>query len=698
MENLSINVLFKNIETLSCVSIGNKKLLNTLNIYKIIDLLLYFPYKINKIEYVDNVRSDLVKKNIIVKIKIIDSNFTSSKFKKNFGKIVAIDSLNNIINLNFFHFAESYIKSYLKEKEPFLVSGVLEKNNNDYMINHPRKINPAMLANKKYINVNQYPLTKGLNNDSLVKMMKESLAILEKVEINEWWDEKFLQEYNFKNFKKTIIHLHNTENEKDLELNSNYRTRIALDEMFAYQLAVFAVRSKKEKKIGNVILGNQILTSQLIKNIGFELTNDQRKAILDIELDLKNEYQQIRLLQGDVGSGKTVVMFYSALIAVEACFQVAIMCPTEILAMQHFTFFKNIAEKFNVKIGFLSGKDKGKKRELLIQLLKNGEIDIIIGTHSLFQKDVFFKNLGLVIIDEQHRFGVMQRIHLLEKGSKPHLIIASATPIPRTLSLAMYGDIKITEIKEKPKNRKEIITKTISMGKILDFIAFIKQKILQKEKVFWVCPLVEDSESLNLTSVLTRFETLKEFINSDEIFLVHGKMKALEKNNIMEKFKNARSGILIATVVIEVGIDIPDCNIIVIEDAKQFGLSQLHQLRGRVGRGDLQSFCFLLYDNKLSENAKKRLSIIKKSNDGFFIAEEDFLMRGMGNIIGLEQSGFSFYKNVDLSLHGKYLQLIIKKVKYLFNLAEKNSEYLKIYNNLMNIFNLTENMDVSDIG
>ena len=400
-----------------------------------------------------------------------------------------------------------------------------------------------------------------------------------------------------------------------------------------------------------------------MKNLPFELTKSQKNVLEEINLDLKSNTRMFRIIQGDVGSGKTIVSLLAIANVVESKYQCALMSPTEILAKQHFNLAKKIFVNTKIKIGFLSGKTEIKKRKKIINDLEEGNINIIIGTHSLFQKKINFKNLGLAVIDEQHKFGVKQRSDLAIKGGDDcDVLLMSATPIPRTMMMSLYGDMDISKIKEKPKNRKKIITLSKPEKKINELWSFINKQINSDNQVFWVCPLIEESSFLDYSSAKKKFDVInKKFPN--KVALIHGALDKIEKEKILNKFLKKEIFILVSTTVIEVGIDFPNANLIIIENANKFGLAQLHQLRGRVGRGEKQGICILLFKEGLSKNAIKRIKILKESNDGFFIAEEDMRLRGFGDIIGYQQSGIKNFRFADPIIHQDLFLLAEKYIK-----------------------------------
>ena len=399
-----------------------------------------------------------------------------------------------------------------------------------------------------------------------------------------------------------------------------------------------------------------LLSQKLRPLLPFAFTDDQEKAVREIKDDMKHPARMLRLLQGDVGAGKTLVAFEAMLHAVENGFQAALMAPTEILARQHQKTISPLCEQLGIGCVVLTGSDKGKRREKLLTHIANKTAQIIIGTHTLFQENITFAKLGFVVVDEQHRFGVHQRLTLSKKGHATDILVMTATPIPRTLSLVAYGDMDVSFIKEKPKGRKEIKTALLSLKRIDELVGKINEALSRNEKIYWVCPLIEESQSLDLAAAKRRADDLKEKFGNQQVGLLHGKMTSKEKTEIIDSFQSNKIKILVATTIIEVGIDAPDVNIIIIEDSERFGLAQLHQLRGRVGRGQKQASCVLLYKTPLGQTAKARLEMMRKSNDGFLLAEEDLRLRGEGDTLGTRQTGLPRFRLANLGIHQDLLK------------------------------------------
>ena len=649
----TLDFLTKNVSTLSGVGNKIKKLLRKKKIEKISDLLWNFP-----LDYTD--RSNLqtldkleIGKITTVKVRVLKYNFPRIRNLPN--KVICQDEKGEI-DIVFFNSREGYIRKILPLNALVVISGKVNYFKKKYQITNPAYVVP--IEREGYVNkiIPKYSLTEGLTEKIYRKLIEQ---VLEKVtNLSEWHSKEILNKIGNVSWSKSIFYLHE---KKAKDLNSQYYRRLAYDEILSNLLVLSQVRKriKKLKKIGKKF--NNTLSDKLIKNFNFALTNDQKKVIKEINSDLKCNYKMFRILQGDVGSGKTIVSFVAAANVIESNYQTALMAPTEILAKQHFDLAKKIFRSTDIKIEFLTGKSKPKDKKIIQENLLNGKINFIIGTHALFQKNIQFKNLGLIIIDEQHKFGVKQRIEFSNKGGKDcDILLISATPIPRTLVMTVYGDMDVSRIIQKPLQNKEIVTLSKPEEKINEILLFVRKQIQNENQIFWVCPLIEESKKLDYSAAIKKYNFLsKNFLN--KVGLIHGSLNKDEKNEVLNNFLRKKIDILVSTTVIEVGIDFPNANLIIIENSNKFGLSQLHQLRGRVGRGTKQGTCILLYKNNLSENAKRRIKILKSTNDGFIIAEEDMKLRGFGDVLGYQQSGIKNFKIADPVHH-----------EYLFKLAEKN--------------------------
>lgn len=620
-----------------------KKLFNKLLGDRVIDVLLHMPsYGIEKV-YIEQLSQDDVGKIVTTKVKIdcIDINYGSSR-----PVVIYAKNGSGIIEILFFNYQKAYIKKMFQVGQEVGISGKLGTSS----LGALQFINPEKLAVthiNEYAGIfNIYPLTMGLTQKSLYSVIKSAIQSVEDGGVDEWLPSEVIQRNGFSSFTTSLKSIHFPQKIYQKQLDSPFRRRIAFDELLAEQLVVRLSNQKTPN--GYVINNEKTLINELLKILPFSLTGSQNKVLSEIFNDLESGRPMTRLLQGDVGSGKTIVAMIATLYAIESNYQCAILAPTEILARQHYFTVKKYFEQLGLNVGLLTGNERGKKREPILNGTADGTINMIVGTHAIITEKVNFQNLGLVIVDEQHRFGVKQRLQLIEKGTSPHVLSMTATPVPRTMIMSLYGDISVSAITEKPVGRKEAVTKSIQMNRILEVIQSIKNIINKGEKVYWICPIIEENEKLKYTCVINRFNFLKEHFG-DKVEMLHGKMKSNEKQDVFEKFQTGSCKILVSTTVIEVGVDVPEATVICIENAEKFGLAQLHQLRGRVGRSDRQSYCILLYDPKLTEVAAKRIKIIKENTDGFKISEQDLRIRGGGEIFGVKQSGQKLYRTFDIN-------------------------------------------------
>jgi len=672
MTNNTYKYLLSDLKSLKGVGIKTSNLLKKKKINNIFDLLWKLPRS-----YTDRSISTKIKDLKIGEIQTI----TLIPFKYNFPRIrnlpnkVSCKDESGQLDCIFFNSYEGYIKKILPLDKEVTISGKITQFKNRYQMTNPKYISEnASLIKDKH---NKYSLTEGITEKVYNNIINQILKNIPK--LDEWHSQDILRKFGGLSWNDAIIDLHKPENVGNYK--SNFYKRLAYDEIFASFLVHSEIRRKikKVKKIKkNFELKNQ---NTILSKLNFNLTNDQIKSLDEINADLKSNQKMFRLLQGDVGSGKTIVALCAAFNVIKSGFQVAVMTPTEILTRQHYYLAKEIFDK-NINIEMLSGKSEYKDRKIIQEKLANGKIDIIFGTHAIFQKKILFNKLGLIIIDEQHKFGVNQRKKLSDKGGDNcDVLLMSATPIPRTLTMTIYGDMDLSIIKEKPKSRIEVKTYSKLETKIDEVLKFINKEINNDNQIFWVCPLIEESKKIDHTSAVQKYELLNK-IFPKRVALIHGKTNIEDKENILEKFLKKEFKILVSTTVIEVGIDFPNANIIIIENANKFGLSQLHQLRGRVGRGKKQSTCILMFKSSLSENAKKRLKILKNSTDGFEISEEDMKLRGFGDILGFKQSGNKIFKLAD-PIHNKDLfELAEKEIK----LIEANKENIAKYKTLMKLY------------
>lgn len=558
------------------------------------------------------------------------------------------------LTLVFFHAYADSIRRMLPEGETRFISGKIDWFNDEPQMAHPDHIVPAAAFDRMPLIEPVYPLTEGLSPKLLTKAIGQALEKLP--ELPEWQDMPFLQRHGWPSFNQALRALHHPEAPTAIGLESPDRRRLAYDELLANQLALSLVRANMKRAQGRKLPGTGDLRARLVKSLPYSLTRAQAEAVEDILRDMASGDRMLRLLQGDVGSGKTVVALLALATAIESGAQGALMVPTEILARQHHATLSKLCDTAGITVTLLTGREKGKLRDDILARIAAGETQLVVGTHALFQEHVMFKDLGLVVIDEQHRFGVHQRLALQAKaGGATDLLVMTATPIPRTLALTVYGDMDVSRITEKPAGRQPIDTRVIPMARMDDVIDGLARSMTQGNRAYWVCPLVEESEQVDLAAAEERFLQLASRFKGD-VGLVHGRMKGPDKDRVMQEFKDGTLKLLVSTTVIEVGVDVPEATAIVIENAERFGLAQLHQLRGRVGRGSGKSSCLLLYQEPLGETAKARLSIMRETEDGFRIAEEDLRLRGAGEMLGTRQSGLPLFRMADLSIDGDLLQ------------------------------------------
>ena len=653
--------------------IGNKtaKLFKKKNINIILDLLWNLPR--NNVDRTD-VRK--IKDLQIGKIHTITVDVKKYNFPRvrNLPNKVLCEDATGKLDCIFFNSYEGYIKKILPINSRVTISGKINYYKNRYQITNPTYISSdPNLVNKVF---RKYSLTEGLGEKLYNKIINEVLRNIPN--LNEWLSKNILKNFNNISWKEAITKIHDPEN---VNKKGDFLYRLIFDEI----LSTFLINSRVRKSIKKLKKDKKVFSDKpfisIKKKIDFDLTNDQQIAINEINSDLKSENKMFRLLQGDVGSGKTIVSLIACANVISSNFQASIMAPTEILAKQHYKLSKKLFDtKINVKL--LTGKTEYSERKKILEDLKNNNIDLLIGTHSLFQDKVVFKKLGLIIIDEQHKFGVKQRKKLSDKGGKNcDVLVMSATPIPRTMIMTIYGDMDTTIIKNKPKKRKEIKTLSKLDTKIPEVIKFVKKQIINKNQIFWVCPLIEESKKVDHQSSIKRYESLKKEFK-DRVGLLHGLLSKDEKDKILENFLRKKIDILVSTTVIEVGIDFPNANVIIIENANKFGLSQLHQLRGRVGRGEKDAFCLLLFKSNLSENAKKRIKILKNTNDGFKISEEDMKLRGYGDLLGFKQSGLKNFRLADPVQNEDLFNLAEKEI----NKIENENYDLKKYMPLLKMY------------
>ncbi len=634
----------KGVGTKTCNLLKKKKINN------IFDLLWKLPKS-----YTDRSRSIKIKDLKIGEnqtITIVAQKYFFPRVRNLPNKVSCFDETGEI-DCIFFNSYEGYVRKILPLGKEITVSGKIGFFRNKYQLTNPKYISEdSSIIKQKH---NTYSLTEGISEKIYNKIINQIISNLPI--FDEWHSKNILDKFGNIKWNEAIIELHKPENIGNYK--KDFYQRLAFDEIFSTFLVNSEIRKKIKKNKKKRKYLDKVKQNKIINKLEFSLTKDQKKTLEEINNDLSSTNKMFRLLQGDVGSGKTIVCLIAAYNTVNSGFQVALMAPTEILARQHFNFAKKLFPK-QINIELISGKSEYKTKKEILKRLANNQINIIFGTHAIFQKKVNFKKLGLIIIDEQHKFGVNQRKHLSDKGGNNcDILLMTATPIPRTLTMTMYGDMDLSIIREKPKFRKPIKTYSKLENKINDVIKFIKKEIKSGNQIFWVCPLIEESKKLDHSSAVKKFEYLNKFF-PNQVSLLHGKIDPENKEIILDNFLKNKFHILVSTTIIEVGIDFPNANVIIIENANKFGLSQLHQLRGRVGRGNKDSVCILMFKSNLSENAKKRINILKESNDGFHISEEDMKIRGFGDILGFKQSGIKNFKLAD-PIHNSDLFILAEK-------------------------------------
>jgi ATP-dependent DNA helicase RecG len=576
----------------------------------------------------------------------------------------------NTLTIAYFNARKDYLQKLLPEGELRYVSGTATFYDGHLQMVHPdRVVDAAGFANLPLIDP-VYPLTEGLHPNQVRKAI--DLALERLPQLPEWQDGAWLKRNGFPSFAEALRSVHRPPAPQDLTPQSAAWSRLAYDELLAGQLALALLRGHMRTRAGRGSAAEGRLRARIVAALPYSLTPSQERAVADIIADLAQPNRMLRLLHGDVGSGKTLVALLAATTVIEAGRQAAFMAPTELLARQHFSTIAALASAAGIRLAILTGREKGRERAELLSALAAGEIDLLVGTHALFQEEVAFHDLALAIVDEQHRFGVHQRLALARKGQAVDLLVLTATPIPRTLVLTYFGDMDVSELREKPAGRQKIDTRALPLERLAEVIDAVKRALDDGRRAYWVCPLVEESESVDLAAAQDRHLSLKERFG-DQVELVHGRMRGVEKDRAMARFASGAARILVATTVIEVGVDVPEASIMVVEHAERFGLAQLHQLRGRIGRGAERSTCLLLYKGPLGEAAKARLAILRETDDGFRIAEEDLRLRGEGDVLGTRQSGLPGFRIARLEAHGGLLKAAREDASLVLNRDPKLS-------------------------
>ncbi len=657
---------------------------------KIIDLLWHLPSNLIDRQYRPSLAE--VEDGRIATFDVTIIKHEAPR-RRNLPYRITCQNDSGFLSLVFFHAKGDWLARALPVGATRMISGRVERFRDNLQIVHPDHMLAAAEFKKLPTIEPVYPLTAGISAKVLMKAVQAALPRIPA--LDEWQQADWLAKNNWPTWQEALVAAHRPEAREALEPHHPARQRLAYDELLAHQLVLALVRRQRRQMLGRQLAGREFapaekLQTAFLDNLPFQLTGSQIEAAADISADMQAPSRMLRLLQGDVGSGKTVVAVLAMLQAVANGAQAAIMAPTEILAQQHGETIGPWLDALGIRWGLITGRNKGKQRQAHLDALANGETQIAIGTHALFQDDIDFKDLGLAVVDEQHRFGVQQRMSLSSKGNGIDVLVMTATPIPRTLTLTAYGDMDVSRMPDKPPGRKPIDTRIFSTDRYPEVVSGLKNVLAEGARIYWVCPLVSENELVDLAAAEDRFKDLQKHYG-DAVGLVHGQMKAADKDAVMARFQAGDIRILVATTVIEVGVNVPEATVMIIEHAERFGLAQLHQLRGRVGRGLDKSSCLLIYRGPLGETAKARLQIMRVTEDGFVIAEEDLRLRGAGEVLGTRQSGLPTFRIADLEAHANLLPTVHDDVKLMLhndpNLQSPRGQALR---NLLYLFRRDE--------
>jgi ATP-dependent DNA helicase RecG len=650
-----LNPLFASVTSLPGVGPKQDKLLRYLlgrdATPRLIDLLLHLPATVIDRRARPKIRDAVPGTVVTLEVTVERHRPAPVKNRRVPHLVYASDDTGSVV-LTYFRAQPGYVEKLLPVGSKRYVSGTLQMFDGVPQIVHPdRVVDEAGFAELSGIDP-VYPLTTGLALGSLRRAIAQALQKMPS--LPEWISPEILRRCSFPAIAEALNRVHVPRELTDILPEGPFWSRLAFDELLAGQLALALVRAQLRRPAGDRHAGDGHLRSKIIDALPYALTASQQQASAAISEDLRQPIRMLRLLQGDVGSGKTVVALLAAAAVAEAGKQAALMAPTEILARQHIKTVAPLVERAGLRVAILTGREKGRERRDILARLEAGEIDFLVGTHALIQDDVIFQSLALAVVDEQHRFGVRERLALTAKGAAVDVLVLSATPIPRTLVLTYFGDMDVSELREKPAGRQPIDTRAVPDARLEEVIDAVGRALLAGKRVYWICPLVEESETVDLTDAEARFAGLTARFGN-KVGLVHGKMRGPEKDRVMAQFAAGQIGLLVATTVVEVGVDVPAATIMVIENAERFGLAQLHQLRGRIGRGTESSTCLLLYREPLNENSKARLKVIRETTDGFRIAEEDLKLRGEGDVLGVRQSGLPGYRIARSDVHAQLI-------------------------------------------
>ena len=658
----SLFPLFRPVTTLKGVGARTAVLIEKVAGPHVVDLLWHLPSDIIDRRYTPKIAD--AEPDTIATITIRVTQHYKPHNQRQPYKITVMDDT-GAMTLVFFRARADYLLKILPKGEVRVISGKVEKFGDTLQMTHPDHI----VTEDDIESLNKvepvYPLTTGLSLKVLGKTMRAALEVPEA--LPEWLDPALVDRENWVTWHESLLAVHTPESTNDLSVQTPPHRRLAYDELLANQLALAIVRAQMKRLKGVPLKGDGSLRNKVLTALPFDLTNSQNFTLSEIDADLAADHRMLRLLQGDVGSGKTIVALMAMLSAIEAGGQAVIMAPTEILSRQHMVTISQMAEAAGIQPVLLTGRERGKKRDAILEKLKTGATRLAVGTHALFQDDGEYHDLRVAIIDEQHRFGVHQRLTLAAKGPAVDVLVMTATPIPRTLMLTAYGDMDVSRLTEKPAGRKPIQTVLISNDRLDEVVHAVGRAVKINARVYWVCPIIEESETSDMAAAELRYDHLKATFG-ERVGLVHGRLKGAEKDAVMSAFKDGEIDILVATTVIEVGVDVPEASVMVIEHAERFGLAQLHQLRGRIGRGSEKSTCLLMHIGHLGEIAKARLTTMRETDDGFVIAERDLELRGAGELLGTRQSGLPKFRLANISDHGDLLQIARDDAEVILNI------------------------------